>query len=114
MTEDKEQQLIGRMMGERTAVKKQLALNKKLLQSYVAAARKLAQHNVDQTHLVYSLDVENGELIGYSKHLRSEGVDHIDWPSKEEIIETVTEIKKLEHQLEELNTELQNAGIQLD
>ena len=114
MTEDKEQQLIGQMMKERTAVKKQLALNKKLLQSYVEAARNLAKHNVDQNHLIYSLDVENEELIGYYKHLRSEGVNHINWPSKGDIIEVVTDIKQLERQLEKLNAELQNAGIQFD
>ena len=114
MTEDKEQQLIGQMMKERTAVKKQLALNKQLLQSYVETAGKFAKYRTDPNYPIYLLDVEKDELIGYSGHFRSAEVDRLDWPSKAEIIEAVTEIKQLEGQLDKLNAELQNAGIQLD
>ena len=101
-------------MKERTAVKKELALNKQLLQSYVETAGKFAKYRTDPNYPIYLLDVENEELIGYSGHLRSAEVDRLHWPSKANIIAVLTDIKKFERHLEKLNTALQNAGIQVD
>ena len=105
MTDQDRDRVVGRLVREHSRLSADLALHRKHFAGSVDEVRKLVDHRAE------AVEVRDGKLTVAKRAPRYEGTHVIDWPSEQQMVESVAKIASLESQIEKVAADLAAMGI---